>query len=86
MGEGLGIGRGPRGSEREREGGERATEGRGVRARRAGLLSAGPARVLVGCSSALLGRLAWASAGPVGLARAWAFSLFFELRQREKIK
>ena len=72
--QGVGDEGGPRGSVGE---GERRASGRPRgegfgRAPRWGR----PARLLVGCGSALLGRLAWASAGPVGLARAWAFSFF----------
>ena len=64
---------GSRVSERERGGGERSTEGKGSGVERWGR----QARSLVGCGSVLLGLLARASAGPVGLARAWAFSPFF---------
>ena len=66
---------GPRGSVGE---GERRASGRprGEGFGRA-LRWGRPARLLVGCGSALLGQLAWASAGPIGLARAWAFSPFF---------
>ena len=64
---------GSRVSERKRGGGERSTEGKGSGVEHWGR----PARSLVGCGSVLLGLLARASAGPVGLARAWVLPPFF---------
>ena len=80
---------GSRVSERERGGGERSTEGKGSGVERWGR----PARSLVGCCSVLLGLLArasagpvgLASAGPVGLARAWVFSYFFNYDRERKL-
>ena len=59
VGEGLGIGWGPRVGVTEREGGERATEGRGVRACAA-----------LGQAGSVAGGLRLSAAGPVGLAGA----------------
>ena len=73
---------GPRGSVRERE---RGANGR-ARARGFGIGRWGrPARASVACAWPA-GGLRSALAGPVGLAGAWGFPLFFELERRENIE
>ena len=61
MGEGLGIGQAPRVSGTEREGGERATEGRGVRACAA-----------LGQAGSVAGGLRLGAAGLAGSGVGWA--------------
>ena len=63
---------GPRVSERERGGGEQSTEGEGSGVERWGR----PARSLVGCGSALLGRLAWRRLGRLAWLAPGPFPFF----------